>query len=81
MLSSPFHIHAILKLAPVLSQKSEEMYLVHTFCSSISKTSTVTPLFYFMMLIRTVLPFNEKKIGINLCSVLWQIYQIVQIEL
>ena len=81
MLSSPFHIHAILKLAPVLSQKSEEMHLVHTFCSSISKTSTVTPLFYFMMLIRTVLPFNEKKIGINLSSVLWQIYQIVQIEL
>ena len=43
MLSSPFHIHAILKLAPVLSQKSEKMYLVRTFCSSAVKRSTLTP--------------------------------------
>ena len=69
MLSSPFHIHSILKLAPVLSQKSENMYLVRTFCSSAVKTSTVTPRFYFMILIRTVLPFNEIKIGMNPCSV------------
>ena len=61
MLSSPFHIHSILKLAPVLSQKSEKMCLVPTFCSSTAKTSTVTPIFYFMILIRTVLPFDEKK--------------------
>ena len=61
MLSSPFHIHSILKLAPVLSQKSEKMHLVRTFCSSTAKTSTVTPIFYFMILIRTVLPFDEKK--------------------
>ena len=54
-------IHYILKLAPVLSQKSEKMHLVRTFCSSTAKTSTVTPIFYFMILIRTVLPFDEKK--------------------
>ena len=69
MLSSPFHIHAILKLAPVLSQNSEKMYLVRTFLSSAVKRSTVTPRFYFMILIRTVLPFNEKNIAMNLCSV------------
>ena len=68
--SSPFHIHSILKLAPVLSQKSEKMLLVRTFCSSTAKTSTVIPIFYFMILIRTVLPFDEKKIGTNLCSVI-----------
>ena len=62
MLSSPFHIHAIVKLAPVLSQKSEEMHLVRTCCSSTAKTSTVKPILYFMILIRTVLAFNEKKL-------------------
>ena len=74
ILSSPFHVHSILKLAPVLSQKSEKMHLVRPFCSSTAKTSTVTPIFYFMILIRTVLPFDEKKIGTNLCSVFWQFY-------
>ena len=74
MLSSPFHIHSILKLAPVLSQKSEKMHLVRTFYSSTAKTSTVTPIIYFMILIRTVLPFDEKKISTNLCSVFWQFY-------
>ena len=43
---------------------------VRTFCSSTAKTSTVIPIFYFMILIRTVLPFDEKKIGTNLCSVI-----------
>ena len=61
ILSFPFHIHSILKLAPALSQKSEKMRLVRTFCSSTAKTSTVTPIFYFMILIRTVFPFDEKK--------------------
>ena len=61
MFSFPFHTHAILILAPVLSQKSEKMHVVHTFCSSAAIRSTVTPIFYFMILIRTVLPFNEKK--------------------
>ena len=37
------------------------MHLVRTSCSSNAKTSTVTPIFYFMVLIRTVLPFHEKK--------------------
>ena len=31
-----------------------------TFCSSIAKTSTMTPIFYFMIF-RPVLPFTEKK--------------------
>ena len=61
MISSPFHILVILKLTPVLSQKSEKINVVRTFCSSAAKTSTVTPIFYFLILIRTVLPFNEKK--------------------
>ena len=52
ILSSPFHIHSISKLAPVLSQKLEKMYLVRPFCSSTEKTSTVTPIFYFMILLR-----------------------------
>ena len=69
ILSSPSHIHSILTLASVLSQKSEEMHLVRTFCSSTAKTSAVTPIFYFMILIRTVLPFDEKKIGTNLSSI------------
>ena len=69
MLSSPFHIHATLKLVPVLSQKLEVIHLVRTFCSSTGKTSTVIPIFYFTILIGTNLPFNEKKNGINLCSV------------
>ena len=61
MISSPFHILVILKLTPVLSHKSEKINVVRTFCSSAAKRSMVTPIFYFMILIRTVLPFNEKK--------------------
>ena len=37
------------------------MHLVRTFCSSTAKTSALTPTFCFMILVRTVLPFNEKK--------------------
>ena len=73
MLSSRFHIHAFLKLASVLSQKSEERHLKRTFCSSTAKTSRVNPIFYFVFLIRTVLPFNEKNC-LNLCSVFWQFH-------
>ena len=43
------------------SQKSEKMHVVRTFCSSTAKTSTVTPIIYFKILIRTVLPSDEKK--------------------
>ena len=70
MLSSPFLIHAILKLAPVLSQKLEKMHLVHHFCSSIAKTSAVTPICYFMIL--TIQCFRSmRKKWHNLCSVFW----------
>ena len=54
MLSSPIHIHVILKLHPVLSLKS-------------SSAKTVTPIFLFHDFnknqIKTLLPFNEKKIA------------------
>ena len=73
MLSSPFRIHPILKLAPVL---------VRTFCSSTTKTSTVTPIFYFMILMRTVLPFSGGKLTKTFCSVFFgQFYRMVWIEL
>ena len=49
-LSFPFYIHAILKLTPVLSQKSEEKHLVYTSCGSTTEMSTVTPIFYFMIM-------------------------------
>ena len=70
MLSSPFLIHAILKLAPVLSQKLEKMHLVRHFCSSIAKTSAVTPICYFMILIIQCFRSMRKKWH-NLCSVFW----------
>ena len=70
MLSSPFLIHAILKLAPVLSQKLEKMHLVRHFCSSIAKTSVVTPICYFMILIIQCFRSMRKKWH-NLCSVFW----------
>ena len=47
ILSSPFRIHSILKLAPVLTQKSRKTHLVRTFYSSTAKTSTVTSIFLF----------------------------------
>ena len=53
--------YILLKFASVFSQKSRKMYLVRTFCSFTAKTSRVTPIFYFMILIRTMLPFSEKK--------------------
>ena len=66
----PFLIHAILKLAPVLSQKLEKMHLVRHFCSSIAKTSAVTPICYFMIL--TIQCFRSmRKKWHNLCSVFW----------
>ena len=39
------------------------MHLVCTFCSSTTNTSMVTPIFYFMILIETVPPFDEKKLA------------------
>ena len=59
MLSSPFHMHATLKLAPVLSQKLEEMLVV--LCR---KNRYGDPYFFVHDLIRTMLPFNyEKKLA------------------
>ena len=63
MLSSTYHMNSILKLVLVLSQKLEEMQLVRNFCSSTAKTSTVTPIFYFMILIRNVLLSMRKKLA------------------
>ena len=74
MSSFPFQIHAILELASVLSQSLVKMHVVRTFCSSAAKNEYGHPIFYFMILISTVLPFNEKKIRINLCLVFWQFY-------
>ena len=34
MLSSTFHVQAALKLAPILPQKSQEIQVVRTVCSS-----------------------------------------------
>ena len=55
MLSSTFHVHAALKLAPILPQNSQEMQVVRTICSSTGDPYTV---FYFIILIITILPFN-----------------------
>ena len=43
--------------------KSEKMHLMRTSCSSTAITSAVTPIFHSIILIRTVLPFDEKKYG------------------
>ena len=45
MISSTYHVHAALKLAPILNQNSQEMQVVRTICSTTAKTSTVTLIF------------------------------------
>ena len=84
MPSSLFHIHAILKLAPCspLSIIGENECGAH-FLQLYRKNEYGAPhlICYFMILIRTVLPCNEKNIGINICSVFWQFHTIVRIEL
>ena len=51
------------------------MQAVRSFCSYTTKPSTVTLIFDFMILMTTMLPFNEKfKKKENLCSVLWQFH-------
>ena len=42
------------------------MQVVCPFFSSTAKTSAVAPIFYFMVSITTMLPFNERKKGKNL---------------
>ena len=58
MLYSPFHIHAILKLAPAPFQ--ENAFGAH-FLQLYRKNEYLTPTFCFMILVRTVLSFHEKK--------------------
>ena len=66
----PLSIHAILKLAPVLLQKIGKNVFGGQFLQFYCKNENGrNPHFSFYVLIRTVLPFNEKKIGTNLCSV------------
>ena len=47
MLSSTFHVHAALKLAPILPQKSQEMQTVRTICSSTAKKHGVSYFFHY----------------------------------
>ena len=61
IISSTFHVHAVLKLAPVLLPKSQGMQVVRIICTFTKKnkgTVTIMFLFYFMILITTMLPFN-----------------------
>ena len=48
----------------------------YTFCSSTAKTSTVTFIFCFMILMTTILPFNKKKYWQNPCSVFWPFHDL-----
>ena len=48
----------------------------YTFCSSTAKTSTVTFIFYFMILMTTIVPFNKKKYWQNPCSVFWPFHDL-----
>ena len=59
MLSSPFQIHGILKLAPVLSQKIGGNAFGAHFLQLYHKNEQGD--LHFLLLIRTVLPFNGKK--------------------
>ena len=56
-----------------LSKIKENAFGAH-FLQLYRKNEYGAPIFYFMILIRTVLPFSEKKIGTNLCSVFRQFY-------
>ena len=61
ILSSPFRIHCILKLAPVLSQKSRKMHLVRTSCSSTAKTRYGDPHFLFYYFNKDSASFQWEK--------------------
>ena len=56
-----------------LSKIGENAFGEH-FLPLYRKNENGNRIFYFMILIRTVLPFDERKIGTNLCSVFWQFY-------
>ena len=56
-------------------QKSQGTQVVHTyFLQLYRKNENGYPHFYLMISITEMLPFNEKKIGKNLCSVYWQFH-------
>ena len=57
-------------IAPVLAQKSKWMQVAPTFYNSTATTSTVT---LVVLKTKKKIPFNEKKMGETICSVLWQI--------
>ena len=61
IISSPFRIHSILKLAPVLSQKSRKMHLVCTSCSSTAKTRYGDPHFLFYYFNKDSASFQWEK--------------------
>ena len=63
----------ILKLAPLspLSKIGENAFGA-PFLQLYRKNDEGDPIFYSMILIRTVLPLNENKIGINLSSVFFE---------
>ena len=70
MLSSPFQIRGILKLTPVLSKIRGNAFGAH-FLQLYRKNESGDPIFYFIILIRTVRSINEKKIGLYPCSFFW----------
>ena len=73
MLSSLSHTFYFETRPIPLSKIGENAFGAH-FLQLYRKNEYGDPIFYFMILIRTVLPFGEKKIGTNLCSVFWQFY-------
>ena len=59
MFSSTFHVHAIWQTpqSSKLARNAGGAYFLQLYC----KKSTVTLIFYLMILIKTMHPFNEKK--------------------
>ena len=53
MLSTTFHVHAALKLAPILPQKSQEMQV-----GGQQQKQARLPSFFFIILIITILPLK-----------------------
>ena len=74
ILSSPFHIHSILKLAPSpLSNIGENAFGAH-FLQLYRKNEYGDPHFLFHDFNKDSASFRWEKIGTNLCSVFWQFY-------
>ena len=72
MLPSTLQVHAVFEKPP---QKSQGTQVVRSyFLQLYRKNENGYPHFYLMISITEMLPFNEKKIGKNLCSVYWQFH-------